>query len=113
MGRVSTPNRAMASTSWPVLTAPREMRHEPSASSAITPRLGSPLSAGSNAARMNPTSSRSVRRRSAAVASRSVSCSANPRVLTTSAPSKLSWATAAMSPNRACTRADGSTMRRV
>ena len=69
--------------------------------------------AGSNVARIRPTRMRSSRSRSDAALIRSTSMGSRPRVFTTTAPSKLSWATSDTSPTRRCTSAEGTSTRRV
>ena len=51
IGSVRMANRAMASTSSPVVTAPSDSRQVPMPSRAMVPRLGRVSSAGSKAAR--------------------------------------------------------------
>ena len=91
-------NRASTSTMPPSVIAPIERRQAPRPSTITEPRLGRAVRPGSNPARSSPTRTRSARRSSVARAKRSRSWSARPSSLTTRAPSKLSWATAAMSP---------------
>ena len=79
-------------TTSPGWASPSPTRHTPTARTARTPRLGSPSSNGSNAARMRPTWMPSSRSALALRPNRSVSSASRPSVLTTIAPSKDSWA---------------------
>jgi len=68
---------------------------------------------GSKALRKRPTLTRASSRRSDASRIRATSASSRPSVLTTSAPSKLSWATLETSPTRCCMSAAGISTRAV
>ena len=108
------PNRAIAWTSSPVVMAPVDTRHAPTASSAMVPSDGSSSSAGSNVARSRATCSRAPRRDvGRGLRIRPTSRCSSPRVLTTSAPSNDSWATVATSPRWAWVRAAGVSTRRL
>ena len=79
-------------TTSPATVAPLRTRLTPTASTTRTPRLGSAASVGSNAARIRPARMLTSRSSRALAANRSVSSPSRPRVLTTIAPSKDSWA---------------------
>ena len=79
-------------TTSPATVCPLSTRITPTASTSSTPRLGSAASAGSNAALIRPARMLTSRSSSARSANRRVSSLSRPRVLTTIAPSKDSWA---------------------
>ena len=113
IGNARIENSDAACTRSPGVTAPESILHAPTTNSTIVPRFGSRSRTGSNDARRPPTTSRCDRRRSEAKANRSDSACSMPSVLTTSAPSKLSCATADTSPSRCWTNADGTSARRA
>jgi hypothetical protein len=113
IGKARMANSAIACTSSPVVMTSSETRHAPTASRATVPRFGRASSAGSKAARSRPMTRRSRRRSSAAVRMRADSRSSRPSSFTTSAASKLSWATEDTSPTWAWARAAGPTTRVV
>ncbi len=76
------------------MIAPLRTRAVPTSRTSSVPSVGSASMAGSNTPRVRPTATLASRSRAATSANRTVSCSSRPRALTTSAPSKLSWATA-------------------
>jgi hypothetical protein len=81
-------------------------------STASTPRVGSASSSGSNRPRTRPTAMLASRSSSAFAWNRAASAASRPSVLTTSAPSKLSWATSLTSALSCCARmASGDSLR--
>ena len=112
-GRASSENSVAASTRSPGVAEPRPTSHAPTSSRKTAPIVGRASMAGSNVARMRPTRIRSSRRRSDAARIRSTSMGSRPSVFTTTAPSKLSWATSETSPTRRCTSAEGASILRV
>ena len=95
------------------MAAPRPTSQAPTSSRVIAPNVGRASRAGSKVPRMRPTRTRSSRSRSEAARIRSTSICSRPRVFTTTAPSKLSWATVDTSPTRRCTSAEGASTLRV
>ena len=77
------------------------------------PTLGRASIRGSNVPRSRPTAMRSRRSCADAARMRSTSSSWRPRVFTTRAPSKLSWATPDTSPTACWARAAGASTRLV
>ena len=91
-------------TTSPASVWPFSTRTTPTMSTSSTPRLGSAARAGSNAARMRPARMLTSRSSSALAANRRVSSPSRPRVLTTMAPSKDSWAISLTSARSCCAR---------
>ena len=79
-------------TTSPASVAPDSTRWTPTASTTITPTLGSAARVGSKAARKSPTLMLASRSSWALARNRAVSSRSRPRVFTTMAPSKDSWA---------------------
>ena len=94
-GKASTVKRKATLTSSVTLIAPWRSRNAPTTSTARVPRLGSVSSSGSKTPRSRPTAISESRSSPARPANRAVSWASRPIVLTTRAPSKLSWAIAA------------------
>ena len=88
-------------TTSPASVLPESTRETPTASTTSTPKLGNAARAGSNIARTRPARMFTSRSSRALAAKRSISSPSRPRVLTTSAPSKDSWAISLTSP-RSC-----------
>ena len=111
-GQTSRVNKFTKATKVPAVIAPCWMRHVPRTSSTTMAIDGNASRAASKVARNMPTWMRESRKASARVRNRAVSASSAPSVLTTSAPSKLSWATVDTSPTEAWARVAGtSTLR--
>ena len=104
-GTASTVNRNETKTTAETSTAPWRSRTAPTTSTARVPRLGSMSSIGSKTPRIRPTRIMASRSSRARTANRSVSSCSRPIVLTTSAPSKLSWAIALVCARSAWARA--------
>src|SRR5450759_3461691 len=79
-------------------------RPAPTSSTSSVPSWGRASISGSNRPCTRPTRTISSRSSLAVAANRAVSAASRPRVLTTSAPSKLSCATVLSSPRRCCAR---------
>ena len=92
-GKASSVNRYATRTSWPASMAPLPTRAVPTSRTTSTPSVGSASMTGSNRPRTRPTRTRVSRSSCARSRNRAVSSASRPSVLTTSAPSKLSWAT--------------------
>ena len=112
-GMARRENSVAASTRSPGVAEPRSTSQAPTSTSMMVPTVGRASMRGSKVPRIRPTRTRSARSSSDAARSRSISARSRPRVFTTRAPSKLSWATADTSPTRRWTTAEGISTRRV
>jgi len=111
-GQISRVNRLISPTRVPAVIAPCSIRQTPITSRATVARAGRASRLASKLAVTRAASMRASRSSSALSAKRRPSASSAWRALTTRAPSKLSWATADMSPSRSWPRVVGCSTRR-
>ncbi len=101
-GNASTVNRNATLTRSCTLTAPALSRNAPTSRTTSVPRFGSASISGSKNPRTRPTCTNASRSSCALPPNRAVSADSRPSVLTTSAPSKLSCASADSSARSCC-----------